>query len=343
MKEKKRFIWQIGLILLVFCSGLIFWNVFIIISPSDPLPVRVAYLTHSEPHNFSYPVHLLSENDYSLLANYSFAFSILNLRCSKSTFLLALVHSAPKNFHKRMVIRSTWGNKTENVEVFYVMGSSSNVDTQRKIDAESRKYSDVIQGNFLDVYRNLTLKHIMSLKYVTYHCPQAKYILKTDDDVFVNMPLMKNFLSNDLSPFGASQLLLCSVQKSASVLRTYRSKWRVAFEEYPFRKYPPYCPGWAILYSPDVVFRLYKSAQNTSEIFWIDDVHITGILAAKNNIVQTDNTDMIISESAQHQLVNNDVFPKEKFLFGQPDLKEREIRTMWAEVVAHTVTKSAFK
>lgn len=340
MKEKKRLLLRIVLIFLVIFAVLIFVKHFLlVISPSHFVPVRIAYITHSEPYNFSYPVHLLAENDYNLVANYSFEFNILNLRCSRNTFLLALVHSAPKNVHKRTAIRSTWGNKTENVEVFFVMGSSGSLETQKKIDAESRKYLDVIQGNFLDVYRNLTLKHIMSLKYASYHCPQAKYILKTDDDVFVNMPLMTSFLSNDLSPFGTSKLLLCSVQKFASVFRTYRSKWRVAFKEYPFRKYPPYCLGWAILYSPDVVFTLYKSAQNTSDIFWIDDVHITGILAAKNNIVQTDNSDMIISKSAQHRLVKSDVFPKEKFLFGQPDLKETEIKMLWTQVVAHTVPK----
>lgn len=340
MKEKRRCLWQLTLLMVAFLSGLMLWHVLsILLSYSEVPDFSPVYITHSELYNFSYPLHLLAPNDYGLLVNYSFTFNILNLGCDEDTFLLVLVHSSPSNFKKRAVIRSTWGNKTEDVKLYFVMGKPVAPSTQEKIENENKNHQDIIQGNFLDVYRNLTYKHIVTLKYATYHCSQAKYILKTDDDVFVNMPLMKHFLSVDLSPFGTSELLFCTLKKSATVLRTYRSKWRVGFEEYPFRTYPPYCPGWAILYSPDILFRLYKAAQNTLEVFWIDDVHVTGILAAKTNITHTDSTSLIISKRAQFNLVKNYVFPKKPFLFGQPDLKETDIKNMWLGVITHGVSK----
>lgn len=341
MKEKRKFLWHLTVLVVAFLLILFLWHLLRILSPYPEVYRDVpVYFTHSEYYNYSYPLHLLAHNDYDFLVNYSFTFNILSLGCNDNTFLLVLVHSATSNFRKRKVIRETWGHAANNVKLFFVMGTSTSVLIQKKIVQENRIYKDIIQGNFLDVYRNLTYKHVMSLKYATYHCSRAKYILKTDDDVFVNMPLMKKFLSIDLSPFSTSKLLFCTVKKSASVIRTYRSKWRVGFEEYPLRTYPPYCLGWAILYSPDVLFQLYKSAQNTSEVFWIDDVHITGILAAKNNITHTDSESSVISKQAQFRLVNDLIFPDKPFLFGQPDLKEIEIKNMWIGVSTHSVPES---
>ena len=43
---------------------------------------------------------------------------------------------------------------------------------------------------FQDIYYNLTLKTVMGLKWTSIYCNQAKYIMKTDDDIFVNVPLL---------------------------------------------------------------------------------------------------------------------------------------------------------
>jgi hypothetical protein len=36
----------------------------------------------------------------------------------------------------------------------------------------------------------MTYKHIMALKWVVYFCPGVRYVLKTDDDTFVNTPVL---------------------------------------------------------------------------------------------------------------------------------------------------------
>ena len=43
---------------------------------------------------------------------------------------------------------------------------------------------------FQDIYYNLTLKTVMGLKWCSIYCNQAKYVMKTDDDIFVNIPLL---------------------------------------------------------------------------------------------------------------------------------------------------------
>ncbi|XP_050312372.1 beta-1,3-galactosyltransferase 5-like isoform X2 [Anthonomus grandis grandis] len=317
------------------CLGLLAWRASVDRFGATPARPTSAYRRHLAGYNYSHPMGLLPANDYHALLNYSFTFGILPRRnCPGSSFLLlVLVHSSPDNFRKRTVIRDTWGSKRDpDFRLYFLMGRTGNLTQEVLIKQEVERHGDIVQGNFLDRYRNLTYKHVMSLKYALYHCPRAKYVLKTDDDVFVHVPQLNRFLTRELSPYGTSGLLYCSLKKSAQVLRTYRSKWRVGFEEYPERTYPPYCPGWAVLYSPDVAFALYRSAQNCSRLFWIDDVLITGILARENNFTHTDSSDRIISKEDQIGLVNGLRVPQKPFLFGRPDLNEIEIRRMWEGV-----------
>lgn len=142
------------------------------------------------------------------------------------------------------------------------------------------------------------------------------------------MPAMLDFITHDLSPLGARRLILCDLQSMAVVKRSWRSKWRVSPQEYPGRLYPAYCAGWAILYSPDVVFILYREAQKES-YFWIDDVHITGILAKKLNITQSSLDSLVLTVENMQELLQNSYVQRD-FLFGPPNLTENEIRALYS-------------
>ncbi|KAL1117206.1 hypothetical protein AAG570_004533 [Ranatra chinensis] len=252
------------------------------------IPLAGSVSNSSAPYSFD----KLPPDDPFLLIDLK-GFSFLKAPvCQQSNWstlpVVAIVHSAPSNHYNRRQIRRTWGR---DVPVVFTLGSlDETTDEGRRlaasVDLESRRHGDIVQGTFLDSYRNLTYKHVMGLKWATYLCPNARYILKTDDDVFVNTKYLFELLQSDwVAPGGSYRrgLLLCNVMPTAMVKRTYRSKWRVSPKEYPGRWYPQYCVGWVVLYSLDVAFTLYKLAQ-TSSYFWIDDVHITGTLVSKTDI-----------------------------------------------------------
>jgi hypothetical protein len=158
-------------------------------------------------------------------------------------------------------------------------------------------------------------------------------LLKTDDDVFVNSPVLFDFLSQDFSPWGPQRLILCQTHTSGYVHRSSKSKWRVTKLEYPGKKYPPFCAGWAVLYSPDVGFLLYREAQR-SEYFWLDDVQVTGILAARVNLSQTTMGSLMLPRQKMKPLLGSRSKGSEIgfFLFGPPQLSSTEIRGLWQVV-----------
>ena len=56
-----------------------------------------------------------------------------------------------------------------------------------EIVAEFEKYKDLVQGNFVDSYKNLTLKAVLGLRWMSQYCSEAPFAIKTDDDTFLNI------------------------------------------------------------------------------------------------------------------------------------------------------------
>lgn len=175
-----------------------------------------------------------------------FIFKINSQPCKDYTgglLLVIIVTSNPVNFENRVVIRNTWGKSVDSTKVVFLLGETSNETISKEIQQESWVFGDIVQGNFVDAYRNMTYKHVMGLKWVSHHCPMAKYVLKADDDIVVNIREMRRFLAQELSPWGAKGLIACQVCENAPVYRSERSKWKVTTSEYELDHYPTYCAG----------------------------------------------------------------------------------------------------
>ncbi|XP_075986984.1 beta-1,3-galactosyltransferase 5 [Anticarsia gemmatalis] len=278
---------------------------------------------------------IVVEDNYDQLIDIkNFAFKVNPQPCESyptGLLLMVIVSSNPNNLENRKIIRNTWGRNLDSTKVVFLLGESENVTVYNQVKDESMKYGDIVQGNFIDVYRNMTYKHVMGLKWVSHHCPTAKYILKTDDDVVVNSHELRRFLARELSPWGARDLISCQVLEHAKAQRTEKSKWRVTTEEYPLKYYPTYCAGWAILYSQDVVPRLLKTAQSTP-YFWIDDVHITGVCAQKIGVARTTFTSLILTPNKVNLLTMLGPDYAGPFIFGPPDLSSERIKEIWKAI-----------
>jgi len=94
----------------------------------------------------------------------------------------------------------------------------------------------VRRQDFQDTYRNLTYKGVAALRWISRYCSHARYVLKTDDDIFVNaFNLLRHLRRLDrLTATAASPstgaaprgLLLCLVWYTMTVMR--EGKWKVS-------------------------------------------------------------------------------------------------------------------
>ena len=123
----------------------------------------------------------------------------------------------------------------------------------------------------------------MSLKWLTTHCNNATFFLKSDDDVLVNVFDYMNVAETAAQDH--RRFIMCTVWP-ANAMRILRdpktcSKWCVDPKEFPGQKfYPRYCSGIAITMSKQVLTEMYPVATKTP-FFWIDDVFLTGLVAGK--------------------------------------------------------------
>ncbi|RZB41660.1 Galactosyl T domain containing protein, partial [Asbolus verrucosus] len=171
----------------------------------------------------------------------------------------------------------------DNVSFFFLLGEIRNNSLlQSKVELESKHFDDIIQERFIDHYNNLTLKSVNMLKLFNSHCSKSyKYLMKIDDDVFLNIDLVMEML---LQRKSATDVLVGKIINDTGPFRETGNKWYVPYEWYPEAKYPDYLCGPTYLMSADVVRKLYHCALETP-IFYIEDVYVTGICAKKMGIV----------------------------------------------------------
>jgi hypothetical protein len=102
------------------------------------------------------------------------------------------------SFELRKKIRQTWSNRTlfPTVNLAFVLGLSNDRSTNSRIRGEHEMYGDIIQGDRIDVYRNLSFKPYVQWRWTIYNCMNAKYFAKQDDDTFLNTPKFLEFIQN---------------------------------------------------------------------------------------------------------------------------------------------------
>lgn len=154
--------------------------------------------------------------------------------------------------------------------------------TQKSIVHENKIFGDIVQGNFIENYRNLTYKHVMGLKWSVEKCPQAKFIIKIDDDIVYDIYFLQNYLV-DVEMENQNKLLAGFILKGSKVIRNQANKWYVTKDEYEDDVYPDYLSGWLYITTQSAA-RSLVHASEYSKYFWIDDTFVTGVLAKRENI-----------------------------------------------------------
>ena len=198
---------------------------------------------------------------------------------------IIFVHANAHNHLRRMQQRRTCANTNlfvdRRTKVIFLIGSVRSHVLQNAIDDEFNAYRDIVQGDFIDAYTNLTLKAIMGLYFVSTYCSHVPYCIKADDDALVNIFAIMNMIS--MEEYN-ERFIACYNLDHQPILRSKNRncmKWCVPAEYFPGEStYTPYCTGLGYVTSTSLVTTLYELSKR-EPYFWIDDVFVTGLLLRK--------------------------------------------------------------
>jgi len=202
--------------------------------------------------------------------------------CNQSRVLIT-IKSAGDHFEHRLAIRESWGNLSQynlqsSIMLVFLLGKSVNRTLEEEITAEAGDFGDIVQGNYIDTYANLTLKALNGMEYRKRFCNQPEFVLAIDDDTYLDVPSMVAHLDRVES---GQDFVECSERTvvKGKVWRT--GQWAVDKNLYPADKYPTYCNGPCYLMPSLTASRLHDLVSVTPSDLQADDAFISGVLRSK--------------------------------------------------------------
>ena len=214
--------------------------------------------------------------DKPVNANVTVSFGTFPPPRETTDFVVLFVLSRRDSFAIRKTIRKTWGYGNDNV--YFVIGKACSVPSKYRdtdeggnmackaspVPIEERDYMEQTQKQILlaraedehllqeqtshrdlllvddiDIYRSLSKKLKFAYTFAMQMLPTAKWVIKIDDDFFVRVKELKDFITrnfNDSVPTLISGLI--SQGKAAT-----RGKWKEVPQYSPGKNYPPFPLG----------------------------------------------------------------------------------------------------
>lgn len=213
---------------------------------------------------------------------------------------IIVICSSPENIEKRISIRNTWGNhdvlNNTNGAIIFLLGKvHNNMRLQKQMYEESMNYRDIVQGDFIDSYKNLTQKSIMALKWFSSYCSQVNFLMKTDDDVFINTEKLAKYLLEKQSK--KRWIVGCVKTHAAYPIKVKKNK-AVPVLSLPYG-HPTFVAGAGYIMSNDIVELLYQKSQQL-KLVPVEDVFITGHCAKALGIIPEHNPQFSCGEAMKN-------------------------------------------
>jgi hypothetical protein len=210
---------------------------------------------------------------------------------TSTIFLLVVVLSAPGNSEKRNIVRKTWGRaenwvlngkrtpllKRKFYGVAFIIGNSGTDQLDNEnVGKEISKSKDILLGNFTDSYHSLVTKDLMAFSWAL--TINFTYVMKADDDVYVNVPLVMSWLSNKCSNL-PRDLYAGKVHWAETPNRSKKNQNYLSSDLYAKDTLPPYCAGLSYIMSRDLLLRiLHVHSSAIINRIQVEDVYIGALV-----------------------------------------------------------------
>ena len=126
-------------------------------------------------------------------------------KCKHAYNLVILISVDLPRAGRRRNIRRSWGTNTYceenyascpyNYTIRFMVGNNGNKEHMEEAIWEQETYGDLIFGDFVEHFHNLSMKIEMGFEWADKYCSGYRYLMKTDDDVFINIPQLYRALA----------------------------------------------------------------------------------------------------------------------------------------------------
>ncbi|XP_038075500.1 beta-1,3-galactosyltransferase 1-like [Patiria miniata] len=245
----------------------------------------------------------------------------------REVFLLVLITTIHAHTEQREAVREMWGSPREvrgkQIVTLFLLAQNkdANLTHMQQVVEESNKHHDLLQEDFQDAYKNLTLKTIMGMKWASTHCPHASFVMKTDDDIYVSYDNLVKHLTN-LSTPSKNYAVGCLI-RDALPFRDPKSKWYMSKELYPGRMYSPYLSGAGYVVTGDLAGKIYQLSLKLQYLH-IEDVFVGECLKSLN-IMPMDSSQFTCWKNPGHS------YCRLQQMITIHELAPSEMRKMWSD------------
>lgn len=225
--------------------------------------------------------------------------------------LLIVIFSKSNSSEKRYAIRRTYGNLADinkytddavaKLNVRFMFMIDFDESQMKSILFEQKLFHDIVllklpRGNIADTYQDFAL-----FDWTSKYCPQARFIFKSDDSIFINTFLLLKFINeneNDRFTFEQKKPLdmkqcrklnvhipnMYGFVRSNEPLSSYE-KFFIVQNQKSCQTYPTYLDYELYLISNDARdLLLCTFYRQSNELFFPSNIYITGILSEYLNI-----------------------------------------------------------
>ncbi|MED6261982.1 hypothetical protein ATANTOWER_012914, partial [Ataeniobius toweri] len=193
-------------------------------------------------------------------------------------FLILMIPVAPADVAARDTIRRTWGSEklvlgqlVETVFIVGLPGGNNANQQQERLRQENEQYHDLIQSNFQDGYRNLTIKTMVMLEWLVRHCNTSTFMMKIDSDMLLHVKNLVTLLLDLKTP--KENYMTGLVWWHSPVLRNPFNRFYMPRYVVPEPEYPPYPLGMAYIMSLDLPKKILTVSPQIKPIY-IEDAYL---------------------------------------------------------------------
>ena len=141
----------------------------------------------------------------------------------------------------------------------------------QNFEVEISIYKDIVTGEFEGIFCNLLNKAEIWFDWSYKHC-SIDYLLETDDDAFVNIPLILLKIENREFSTAAICTRNCEINDPVVRYAKYSKKYIVSMEDYNGSAYPSYWSGGSYIFSQDFMRKIVPFIRQHP--YKLDDVYI---------------------------------------------------------------------